>query len=91
MFKMDIFFIVLFVITITIIVGLNIVTMIDKKISSISVNIPPLNIPEHKMYISIDENMRNMLCKNNVVEMEVNKIPPLIQKEEVHKYLDKKQ
>lgn len=41
--KIDLFFIILFIIVISIIIGLNIVNVIDKKISNVSVNIPPIN------------------------------------------------
>ena len=38
--KTDLFFIILFIIVVSIIIGLNIIKLIDKKISSVSVNIP---------------------------------------------------
>lgn len=53
--KTDIFFIILFVIVISIIIGLNIVNVIDKKINNVSVNIPPINIPKTNIILTVDK------------------------------------
>lgn len=55
--KTDLFFIVLFIIVVSIIIGLNIVSLIDKKISNISVNIPPISVPKPEITILVKDNM----------------------------------
>ena len=51
----DIFFIVLFVVVVSIIIGLNLVSVIDKKISNVSVNIPPIKVPKPIITVNIDK------------------------------------
>ena len=63
--KLDIFFIVLFVIVVSVIIGLNIVTVIDKKISNVSVNIPPIypqvSVPPPNIVLNIDKKIKDQI------------------------------
>lgn len=57
----DTFFIILFAIVVATIIGLNIVNVVDKKISNVSVNIPPINIPKQNIILSVDDKDQNKL------------------------------
>jgi hypothetical protein len=63
--KLDIFFIILFIIVVSVIIGLNIVTVIDKKISNVSVNIPPIypqiTIPPPNIVLNIDKKITDLI------------------------------
>jgi len=58
--KLDIAIIIVFVITLSILFGLSIVNVIDKKISNVSVNIPPIKVPKQNLTIKLkcDESTR---------------------------------
>lgn len=56
--KSNVFIICFFVIIIAVILGINIVSMIDKKISTVSVNIPPINLPKSTIIINLDKNKK---------------------------------
>ena len=51
--KLDIIIIILFVITLSILFGLSVVNIIDKKISNVSVNIPPIKVPKQSVTIKL--------------------------------------
>lgn len=65
--KTDVFFIILFLIVISAIIGFNIVSIIDKKISNVSVNIPPVNIAPPQIVLNIKKNNNGnwTVCDNN--------------------------
>lgn len=76
--KTDIFFITLFIVVVSIIIGLNIVMVIDKKISNVSVNIPPLKVPEANIILNVskDDNEKIIIkaCGENIkTKLEQNK------------------
>nr|QBK88772.1 MAG: hypothetical protein LCMiAC01_04540 [Mimivirus LCMiAC01] len=84
--KTDIFFIVLFIIVITLIVGINISNLIDKKISDISVNIPKINIPKPVITLNISRDSKEMFMVCN--ENKENKDIDLAKKQSVKKIDD---
>lgn len=51
---LDIIIIILLAITISIIIGLSIVNLIDKKINNVSVNIPPIVVPEQNVKLNVN-------------------------------------
>ena len=53
--KLDTLFICLFMVIIAIIIGINIISMIDKKISNVSVNVPPVNVPKSTIIINLEK------------------------------------
>uniref|UniRef100_A0A6C0AD67 Uncharacterized protein n=1 Tax=viral metagenome TaxID=1070528 RepID=A0A6C0AD67_9ZZZZ len=62
----DILIIILFFMSFAILLGLKIVSVIDRKINNISVNIPPIKVPETKVIIkesSFKENKENNAIK----------------------------
>lgn len=72
--KLDIFFIIMFVIVISAIIGLNIVAIIDKKISDVSINIPSIQIPDNKIIINVCEDKKGKINitvdKNNNINVD---------------------
>lgn len=54
--SVDMFMLIIFIITISIIIGLNIVALIDKKIGNVSINIPPIKIPN--IIVNMDKDMK---------------------------------
>lgn len=40
--KLDLFFIIMFMITVSVIIGLHIVSVVDKKLGNLSINLPPV-------------------------------------------------
>jgi len=40
--KLDLFFIILFMVTVSVIIGLHIVNVVDRKLSNIAINLPPI-------------------------------------------------
>ena len=44
--KTDIFFIIIFIVIVSIIIGLNIVNVVDQKLSNVIINVPPNKIPD---------------------------------------------
>lgn len=40
--KTDFFFIILFMVTVSVIIGLHIVNVVDKKLSNVAINVPPI-------------------------------------------------
>lgn len=83
--NLDIFFIVILILAVLIILGMNIVSIIDKKISNVTVNVPPPNVivniqkrengqKEIEKFQSVDVNVNSGLP--NVVETKELKIDP---------------
>lgn len=62
--KTDIIFIIIFIIIVTLLVGINISNLIDKKISDISVNLPKINIPKPQITLNIttDNKEKFIVC-----------------------------
>lgn len=79
--KLDIFIIILFVITVSIIIGLSVVNMIDKKISNISVNIPPLKVPKQTVVVKFGENHIQCDAKERVQIPEYQQVKDTILKD----------
>jgi hypothetical protein len=80
--KTDIFIAVLFMITIAVIIGLNIVNVIDKKINNVSVNVPE---PKLILNISKDDEDKISICacdKQKVVNKEEN----VVGEEQIEKF-----
>ena len=53
---LDTFFIILFIVVVSVIIGLNIVHVVDKKISDVSIN-----VPETKVYVNICEDSKGKI------------------------------
>ena len=70
----DSFFIILFVITVSVIIGLSIVNVVDKKLSNVSINIPPVKIPETKIVVNICESSKRKLDVNakSIIDNDTN-------------------
>ncbi|MBA42562.1 MAG: hypothetical protein CMF62_00950 [Magnetococcales bacterium] len=51
------------IIVVSLIIGFNIVSLIDKKINNISVNVPPFKVPEPKVVVKMCENF-DQISKN---------------------------
>ena len=54
----------LLIIIISSIIGLNIVNIIDKKISNVEINIPKIKIPEPKIKLTINKKMVDKIKEN---------------------------
>jgi hypothetical protein len=73
--KIDIFFIILFIIVVSIIIGLNIVVLIDKKIGNVSVNIPKITVSPPEIILNINKDLQgniNICGKLNKTEHDKN-------------------
>jgi hypothetical protein len=62
--KLDIFFIFILVVSLSYIFGTNIVSLIDKKISNVSINIPPIEIPKSNVIVNVN-------CDKNKPEVNI--------------------
>jgi len=51
----DIILLFILAISVSMIIGYNIVHIIDKKISSVNINIPPINVPKPCVTVRINE------------------------------------
>lgn len=49
-------------------IGFNIVSIIDKKMSNISIKMPNVNIPKDSIQIVLDEKLFNKLLKKKVIK-----------------------
>jgi len=67
----DIIFIVLFMVIISIIIGLNIVYLIDKKINNVSIKIPPIPKPTVVVNLCDEENIK-LKTKKNISKIDKN-------------------
>lgn len=64
--KIDIFFIILFIFAVSFTIGFSVINMIDKKISNVSINIPPLQSPTITLSVSEqDKDKINIYTCNN--------------------------
>ncbi len=57
--KLDTFFIIIFLVVSSIIIGLNVVSVVDKKLGNVSVNVPPIKIPN--IYVSVCEGSKGKI------------------------------
>ena len=64
--KTDFFFLVILVIVVSSFIGLNIVSIIDKKIKNLSINIPKITVPPAEVTVNIenDDNKYKISCVN---------------------------
>lgn len=53
--SMDVFMIVLFLVAVSFIIGLNIVSVVDKKLGRVEVNVPPINIPSPTLIVNVNK------------------------------------
>ena len=53
--KIDIFFIILFMIVISMVIGLRVVDSIDRKISNIAIRMPPIAVPKPHIVINLQK------------------------------------
>jgi hypothetical protein len=51
----DIFMILLLIVVVGFIIGLNIVSVVDKKLGNIAINVPPITIPKPTVIVKIDQ------------------------------------
>lgn len=68
--KLDTFFICLLIIAISMIFGMNIISLIDKKISNVSINIPPIKVPSPSIVVNIHKSNGkvNTISNKNLTE-----------------------
>lgn len=67
--KIDIIALILSVIITSIVLGLNVVSIIDKKISNISVNIPQIKLPEQNIILHVNKDTENnniTICPSSI-------------------------
>jgi len=72
--NIDIFFFIILMIVVSAFIGLNIVSIIDKKLSNLSINMPNITIPPAEVILNIenDKNKYKIKCLNNL-EKQKNK------------------
>jgi hypothetical protein len=78
MHNTDIFFIILFLVVVSVIIGLNIVMVVDKKISSVSINIPPIKVPEANIILNIDGAESRKINISGCSSKKSSKVEPFI-------------
>jgi len=57
----DTFFIIIFLVVSSIIIGLNVVSVVDKKLGNVSVNVPPVKIPKTNIYVNVCEGSKGKI------------------------------
>ena len=63
--KLDMIFIAILMITVSIIFGMNIISLIDRKISNVSINIPPIKVPQPHVTVHIHKNKNDINVDSN--------------------------
>lgn len=63
--KMEIIIIIVLALLVAFIIGFNIIQVIDNKLSSVTINVPPQNCQLPKIYLNIDKN-------NNIKQINLN-------------------
>ena len=73
--KLDTFFICLLIVAISIIFGMNVLSLIDKKISNVSINIPPIAVPQPSIVVHIHKSNGTIktVSNGNAEDTNVNK------------------
>ncbi len=70
--KVSIFLIILFAIIATFLIGLGIINLIDKKISNVAVNIPPIKITQPNLRLTVSkedvDKIKLCSCENKTME-----------------------
>ena len=59
--KLDIFIMILFLFTMSITLGLSVTSVIDKKISNVAINIPPIKLPPQTIVVKIDSEKKDKI------------------------------
>lgn len=66
--KLDIFIIIILVISVSFIFGMNIISLIDRKIKNVSINIPPINIPKPHVTVNVNNGCNTPIDKQVTFE-----------------------
>lgn len=53
--SMDIFMIILFLVAVSFIIGLNIVSVVDRKLGTVEINVPPINVPSPTLIVNVNK------------------------------------
>jgi len=67
----DILLLFIFALIVSIIIGYNIIYIIDKKLSNVTVNIPDINIPKQNIILKLLDN-NNKECKYEIINKKQN-------------------
>lgn len=90
--NVDFFFVIMFMVVVSVIIGLNIVSVVDKKIGNVSIKIPPIQVPRPQIVIKMSSNNDNPeiqvcsdgSCEKIQIEKQKPKIP-VVQKATITK------
>jgi hypothetical protein len=53
--SMDICMIILFLVAVSFIIGLNIVSVVDRKLGNVEINVPPINVPKPTLIVNVNK------------------------------------
>lgn len=90
--KTDFLFLIILIVVVSAFIGLNIVSIVDKKLKNISINMPNVTVPPSEVTINIEneeENFRIKCVNKDKVIKKKNK-KPLIDNSKIKKPLNKK-
>ena len=70
--NIDIFFFIILMIVVSAFIGLNIISIVDKKLSNLSINMPNITMPPAEVILNIenDKNKYKIKCLNNLKKKE---------------------
>lgn len=58
---LDTIIIIIFIVAVSIIIGWNILSLIDRKISNVAINIPPIKIPQQQIILNISQDKKGQI------------------------------
>ncbi len=70
----DIVLLFILLLTVSMIIGYNIVFIIDKKISNVTVNIPPIKVPTPQVTLHVQQGLNGDLRYNTIKNIGMRKI-----------------
>lgn len=70
----DIVLLFILLLTVSMIIGYNIVFIIDKKISNVTVNIPPIKVPTPQVTLYVQQGLNGDLRYNTIKNIEMRNI-----------------
>ena len=77
--NIDFFFLIILIIVVSAFIGLNIVSIVDKKIKNLSINMPKITVPPSEVTINIenDNDEYKISCSNNPQKKKFIKKKPI--------------